>query len=242
MTATATKLRNTTVKKKKNIHKKGQDASDGDTGEKDGSGLEPTADDIAAFGTGIEREAVMLMTAATGNKLYHKLLQGAKRKPRGYSKTERWDRPLAKTPGGRSFETDSNVFLRMITKDFELEVTRHEIEGKIREVTRQAGMLAFSNEGERARTFCMNTAASHPFGLFADSWAAEKEQMVECNATRVFWTISGLTGHQWASQQVPPPPLGSLDLNQQSTPPPNKNRNTDRTALAGAPMGAGGDD
>jgi hypothetical protein len=207
MTATATKLRNTTVKKKKNIHKKGQDASDGDTGEKDGSGLEPTADDIAAFGTGIEREAVMLMTAATGNKLYHKLLQGAKRKPRGYSKTERWDRPLAKAPGGRSFETDSNAFLRLITKDLELEVTRHEIEAKVREVSRQAGMLAFSNEGERARMFCMETAVSHPFVLLADSWDDRKDLMVESNATRVFWTIDGLTGHQWASQIVKPPPM-----------------------------------
>jgi hypothetical protein len=100
------------------------------------------------------------------------------------------------------------VFLKMITKDPKREVTRHEIEAKVREVSRQAGMLAFSNEGERARMFCMETAVSHPFVLFADSWAENKKQMVESNATRVFWTIGFLTGQQWARQIVKPPPMG----------------------------------
>ena len=208
MTATAIKLPKKTRTKNKNNHKKGQDASDEDTNEMGSTGLEPTADDIAAFGTNIDREAVMLKKVVLGNKLYPKLLQGAKRTPRGYSKTERWDRPLAKVPGGRSFETDSNVFLKMITKDPEREVTRHEIEAKVREVSRQAGMLAFSNEGERARMFCKETAVSHPFVLFADSWAENKTQMVESNATRVFWTIRFLTGQQWARQIVKPPPMG----------------------------------
>jgi hypothetical protein len=65
-----------------------------------------------------------------------------------------------------------------------------EIEAKVWEVSRQAGMLAFSYEGERARMFCMETAVSHPFVLFTDSWADNMEQMVESNASRVFWTIS----------------------------------------------------
>jgi hypothetical protein len=71
-------------------------------------------------------------------------------------------------------------------------------------------MLAFSNEGERARMFCMETAVSHPFVLLADSWAESMEQMVESNTTRVVWTIGVLTGHQWARQTVKPPPMGSL--------------------------------
>jgi hypothetical protein len=96
----------------------------------------------------------------------------------------------------------------MITKDPEREVTRHEIEAKVREVSRQAGMLAFSDEGERARMFCTETAVSHPFVLFADSWAENKKQMVESNATQVFWTIKFLTGQRWARQIVKPPPMG----------------------------------
>jgi hypothetical protein len=93
----------------------------------------------------------------------------------------------------------------MITKDPKRDVTRHEIEAKVREVSRQAETLAFSNEGERARMFCMETAASHPFVLFADSWAENKKQMVESNAKRFFWTIGFLTGQQWARQIVKPP-------------------------------------
>jgi hypothetical protein len=54
-------------------------------GEIDSSGLEPTADAIAAFGTSINREVVMLMKVVSANKLYPKLLKGAKRTPRGYS-------------------------------------------------------------------------------------------------------------------------------------------------------------
>jgi hypothetical protein len=96
----------------------------------------------------------------------------------------------------------------MITKDLKSEVTRHEIEANVWEVSRQAGILAFSNEGERARMFCMETVVSHPFVLFADSWAENMEQMVESNASRVFWTIGGLTGQQWARQIVKPPPRG----------------------------------
>jgi hypothetical protein len=107
----------------------------------------------------------------------------------------------------------------MVTKHQKLEVTRHEIEEKVREVSRQAGMLAFSNEGERARMFCMETAVSNLLVLFDDSWAERKEQMVESYATRVFWTVGGLMGHQWASQIVKPPPtMGSLDPGQQSKP------------------------
>jgi hypothetical protein len=113
-------------------------------GDIDSNGLEPTADDIVAFETSIDREVVMSMKVVSGNKLYPKLLKGAKRTPRGYSKTEQWDRPLAKAPGGRTFEMDSNIFLKMITKDLEMEVTRHEIEEKVGKVSRQAGMLAFS--------------------------------------------------------------------------------------------------
>jgi hypothetical protein len=174
-------------------------------GDIDSSGLEPTADAITVFGTRIDREAVMLMKVVSANKLHPKLLKGAKRTPRGYSKAERWDRPLVKAPGGRSFETDSNTFLKMITKDLKSEVTRHEIEAKVRDFSRQAGMLAFSNGGERACMFCVETAVSHPFVLFADSWAENMEQMVESNASQVFWTIGGLTGQQWARQIVKPP-------------------------------------
>jgi hypothetical protein len=127
-TATVPKLPKTTTKK--NNHKKGQNVIHEDADEMDGNidskGLEPTADDNAAFGMSIDREVVMSMKVVSGNKLYPKLLKGAKRTPRGYSKTERWDCPLAKAPGGRSFETDSNIFLQMITKDLELEVMRHE--------------------------------------------------------------------------------------------------------------------
>jgi hypothetical protein len=43
--------------------------------------LEPTADNIAFFGTGIDRETVMSQTVAKGNTLYQKLLKGAKRTP-----------------------------------------------------------------------------------------------------------------------------------------------------------------
>jgi hypothetical protein len=74
--------------------------SDDDTNEMDSNGPEPTADDIAASGKNMDREAVMSKKVVSGNKLYPKLLQGAKRTPRGYSKTEQWDRPLAKVPGG----------------------------------------------------------------------------------------------------------------------------------------------
>jgi hypothetical protein len=49
---------------------------------------------------------------------------------------------------------------------------------------------------------------SHPFALFADSWAENTEQMVESNASRVFWTIGVLMGQQWARQTVKPPPRG----------------------------------
>jgi hypothetical protein len=37
-----------------------------------------------------------------------------KLKPKPYHKADRWDRPLAKVPGGRSFESDVNKFLRLI--------------------------------------------------------------------------------------------------------------------------------
>jgi hypothetical protein len=65
----------------------------------------------------MDRDEVMLMKVEKGNKLHAKVLKGAKHTPRGYSRTERWNRPLAKAPGGRSFETEVNVFLKMITKD-----------------------------------------------------------------------------------------------------------------------------
>jgi hypothetical protein len=44
--------------------------------------------------------------------------------------------PLAKAPGGCSFDMDVNVFLKMITKDPDLQLTKHEIQDKVSEVSR----------------------------------------------------------------------------------------------------------
>jgi hypothetical protein len=92
--------------------------------------------------------AVHLMKVLKDSKL---LLKGAKRTPKGYSRTKRWDGPLAKAPRGRSFEMDSNLFLNMMTKDLKVILMSHGIEEMIFEVSRLAGMLAFSN-AERERT------------------------------------------------------------------------------------------
>jgi hypothetical protein len=53
--------------------------------------------------------------------------------------------------GSRWTERDLNFFLKMITKDPDLELRRNEKEEKVLEVLRQAGMLAFSNKVEGAR-------------------------------------------------------------------------------------------
>jgi hypothetical protein len=50
--------------------------------------LEFTVDGSGSYGTGIDRDEVQLMKVAKGNKLYAKLLKGAKRTPRRYSRTE----------------------------------------------------------------------------------------------------------------------------------------------------------
>jgi hypothetical protein len=171
--------------------------------------LESTVDDSGSYGTSMDKEEVRSMKVAKGNIFYAKLLKGAKHIPKGYSRTERWNRPLAKALGGRSFEADVNVFLKMIIKDPDLELTKNKIEEKVLEVSQLAGMLAFSNKGERAWMFYMETAVSHPLDLFAESWG-DNNRMKDSNATRVFWTVGALTGHQWASQNIYFPPVAAV--------------------------------
>jgi hypothetical protein len=84
-------------------------------------------------------------------------------------KADRWDRSLARVPGGRSFEADVNKFLRLICKEFKEDITRSEKEGKVLEVGRQAGMLASALEGTWARKFIVDTCASHPMDLLVES-------------------------------------------------------------------------
>jgi hypothetical protein len=97
----------------------------------------------------------------------------------------------------------------MITKDPDIELIKNEIEEKVSEVSRQAGMLAFSNKGEQTRMLCMETAVSHPLDLFAESWG-DNNRMKDSNATQVFWTVGALTGHQWASQNTYFPPVAAV--------------------------------
>jgi hypothetical protein len=119
-----------------------------------------------------------------------------KLKPKPYHKADRWDRPLAKAPGGRSFEADVNKFLQLISKETKKEITRSEMEGKVLEVGRQAGMLASTLEGIWARKFIVDTCVSHPMDLLAESWQ-DDGRMFEHSTTRLFWVISYLMGNQW---------------------------------------------
>jgi hypothetical protein len=89
-----------------------------------------------------------------------------------------------------------NTFLRLITRDLTIDITRHDMEAKVMEVGRQAGMLASTTEGKWARQFIFNVGVSHPMDLLKESWQADG-RMKEHNPTRLFWTISRLTGNQW---------------------------------------------
>jgi hypothetical protein len=133
------------------------------------------------------------------NTLFKKYTKD-KPKPKPYHKADRWDRPLAKAPGGRSFEVDLNKFLPLISKEIKEDITmRLDMEGKVLEVGRQAGMLASTFQGIWARKFIVDTTVSHHLDLLAEAWQ-DDGQMMKHNLTRLFWVISHLTGNQWTPQ------------------------------------------
>jgi hypothetical protein len=83
----------------------------------------------------IDTDKGMLCTIVLdpANTLFAKYTKD-KLKPKPYHKADRWDRPLAKVPGGRTFEADVNKFLCLIRKEFKEDITRSEMEGKVLEV------------------------------------------------------------------------------------------------------------
>jgi hypothetical protein len=78
---------------------------------------------------GLLRTIVLDLT----NTLFEKYTKG-KPKPKPYQKADRWVRPLAKAPGGRSLKVEVNKFSRLISKEIKEDITRSDMEGKVLEV------------------------------------------------------------------------------------------------------------
>ena len=150
---------------------------------------------INEYGINMDKARLRTITLDPQNILFNKYTKD-QTKPKPYHKADRWDRPLARAPGGRSFEADANKFLSLIRKEIAEDITRSEMEEKVLEVGRPAGMLASTIEGIWAKKFIVDTSVSHPIDLLVESWQ-EDGRMREHNPTRLFWVISHLTGNQW---------------------------------------------
>jgi hypothetical protein len=72
----------------------------------------------------IDMDKVLLRSIALDatNTIFHTYTKDQP-KPKPYRKADRWDHPLAKAPGGRSFEVDVNKFLRLIKKEIGEDIT-----------------------------------------------------------------------------------------------------------------------
>jgi hypothetical protein len=150
---------------------------------------------IIEYRIDIDKGLLRTIVLDPANTLFEKYTKDKpKPKPKPYHKADRWDRPLAKAPGGRSFEVDVNKFLRLISKEIKEDITRSDMEGKVLEVGRQAGMLASTLEGIWARKFIVDTSVSHPMDLLVEAWQ-DDGWMIKHNPTWLFWVISHLTGN-----------------------------------------------
>jgi hypothetical protein len=132
------------------------------------------ASTIDEFGIEMDQTLLRSIKADNDNKLWKQYCKD-KLRPLAYHEEDRWDRPLAKAPGRKSFESDVNTFLRLITRDLTIHITRHNMEAKVMEVGRQAGMLALTTEGKWVRQFIFNVGVSHPMDLLKESWQADGE-------------------------------------------------------------------
>jgi hypothetical protein len=190
--ATMTKLSPKTRKENDN-NKEGREAERALT-----SSTEGLARTINDYGINVDKGLLQTITLDPKNTLFEKYTKD-RPKPKPYHKVNRWDRPLAKVPGGRSFEADVNKFLRLISKETEEDIMRPAMEHKVLEVGRPAGMLASTLEGIWARKFIADTSVSHPMDLLAKSWQ-EDGRMIEHNPARLFWVIAHLMGNQWTQR------------------------------------------
>jgi hypothetical protein len=73
----------------------------------------------------------------------------------------------------------------LIGKEIKEDITRSDMEGKVLEVGRQGGMLAWTLEGIWARKFIVDASVSHPMDLLVESWQ-DDGRMIEHNPTRLF--------------------------------------------------------